>query len=117
MQGQTLLLEGQLADTNGVHELVHGCLVELPDVIGMQAISAPLVVVHQGNVTGLVIIAESHIAVEVRQPGALFLTVSSCKPFDLARCLGYVVQTFRPNPCRYHVIPWGPDAARGLPGG
>lgn len=88
----------KLYDQNRVRRF----LQELPEAIGMTAISDPFVMnyKHPGNnmdsgVTGFIIIAESHISIHTYPyRGCLFMDVFSCKPFDVKKVLMLVEKIF-----------------------
>lgn len=57
-------------------------LEAMPKQIGMTAICPALVVQKNGGIQGIIIIAESHICLDVRDR-QMWLDVFSCKPFDV----------------------------------
>lgn len=85
-------------------------LNDLPDIIGMTKITQPYVfrysapVPEDEGITGVVIIAESHISLHT-YPGKRFVFVDlfSCKPFDVDMARDYVTQFFQSKSALYHV--------------
>jgi S-adenosylmethionine decarboxylase len=85
-------------------------LNDLPDIIGMTKITQPYVfrysapVPEDEGITGVVIIAESHISLHT-YPGKRFVFVDlfSCKPFDVDMARDYITQFFQSKSALYHV--------------
>jgi S-adenosylmethionine decarboxylase len=82
--------------------LVYETLDECPDHIGMTKIMPPYVFRYSGKVpedwgvSGVVLIAESHISVHTF-PEKAFMSVDifSCKCFDVERAIRYMVERFQ----------------------
>jgi len=76
-------------------------LYTLPEIIGMTKITQPYVFRYpgkfpeDGGITGMVIIAESHISVHTYPlKGYAFVDVFSCKNFDVEKTKNYVINFF-----------------------
>lgn len=86
-------------------KLVFQFLTDLPKQIGMNKLTQPYVLSYDGGdkpddygVTGVVIIAESHISIHTYpHDGAFFLDVFSCKPFDVEKAKQIIRETFGVN--------------------
>jgi|SRR3989344_3913186 len=82
--------------------VVFDFLLKLPAVIGMQRLTMPYVLSYDGankpddyGVTGIVIIATSHISIHTYpHDGTFFLDVFSCKQFDQEKALSFIRKTF-----------------------
>jgi S-adenosylmethionine decarboxylase len=82
-------------------QLIFAILYHLPELIGMQRITQPYVFPYEGSVpedagiTGMTIIAESHISVHtfVSKKFA-FVDIFSCKAFDLETASSYFIERF-----------------------
>lgn len=82
-------------------DLCFKVLNELPDRIGMTKITQPHVFRYSGlvpedeGITGVVIIAESHISLHTfPRKNYAFLDVFSCKPFDIDLGRDYLIEAF-----------------------
>jgi len=80
---------------------VYAFLERLPDTIGMTRITTPLVFTYRGvrpedwGVTGVVIIAESHISVHTfPEHRYVNIDIFSCKEFDTRKALELVCSAF-----------------------
>lgn len=101
--GPHLMIDGYHANAAKLadFELVRRVLEELPLEMEMTKVLPPIVQRyteqpgHAEGVTGVVLIAESHIAIHTF-PGQRFISVDifSCKEFDLGKALGSVVRRF-----------------------
>lgn len=101
--GPHLMIDGYHANAEKLadFELVRRVLEELPQEMQMTKVLPPIVqryAEHPGHsegVTGVVLIAESHIAIHTF-PSQRFISVDifSCKEFDLGLALGSVVERF-----------------------
>lgn len=94
---------------------VFNFLNDLPELIGMTKITQPYVFPYSGlvpedkGVTGIVIIAESHLTFHsFTEKDYFFFDLFSCKPFDVEKALQHVVETFEVKNVVRH------DAVRGL---
>ena len=110
--GPHLMLD--LADCDpGILNDLDACftiLNELPEEIGMTKITQPYVFRYKGlipedeGITGVTVIAESHISLHTYpQKGFVFVDLFSCKPFDVERARGYIVQFFRSKSPAIHL--------------
>jgi S-adenosylmethionine decarboxylase len=88
---QHLVVDGFVGDPAGISaiEPIFDLLYSLPDQIGMTKITQPYVFRYHGvvpedwGITGMVIIAESHISIHTFPEHRRFhMDVFSCKPFD-----------------------------------
>ena len=88
MNGVRFLLEGTFEDRLTLESLT-AYLTGLPKTLGMTRLSEPMVVEQGDYIAGLVVIAESHIAVHELKVGldmwAGTIDVSTCKPETLDR--------------------------------
>jgi S-adenosylmethionine decarboxylase len=101
--GPHLMLDCRECDVAKINdlELVHRFLDELPELIGMTKIIPPYAFRYSGlvpedkGITGMVIIAESHLTFHsFVEKGYFFFDIFSCKPFDIELVVRYVVETF-----------------------
>lgn len=116
--GPHLMIDGyqanaaRLADT----ELIKRVLAVMPEALVMTKVLPPLVFHYNGTtaedsgVTGVVIIAESHIAIHAF-PQRRFVSVDifSCKEFDLQKAVDYLVKTFEIGRYETHLINRGKE--------
>ena len=71
-------------------------LIHYPAQIGMTVIAGPTVRYDDAMLTGIVVIAESHISVHVnRESRMAHVDVFSCRPFDVERVVQDVADTFK----------------------
>jgi S-adenosylmethionine decarboxylase len=101
--GPHLMIDGFHADSVKLDDLefIQSVLDGLPNEMGMTKIMAPHATRYGGSspedagVTGIVMIAESHIAIHTF-PHKRFISVDvfSCKDFDAARAIARLVQAF-----------------------
>lgn len=101
--GPHLMLDCRDCDYDKISDLatVHRFLDELPDLIGMTKITAPYVFPYSGlvpedkGITGVVIIAESHLTFHsFTEKDYFFFDIFSCKPFDTDLVERHVIETF-----------------------
>jgi len=93
-----LIVDGRMAtgDDAPLTTELEEWLERYPATIGMTVIAGPVVRADTHMVTGLVVIAESHISVHVeRMTGVAHVDVFSCKPFDHQVVQATVVRKFR----------------------
>jgi len=99
-----LTVDGYTAEVDNLKEpeFIRRFLRDFPASIGMTRISEPLVLTWDApkredwGVTGVVIIAESHISVHTfPERNLLYLDVFSCKPFDSEMALRRLTEYFR----------------------
>jgi S-adenosylmethionine decarboxylase len=112
-----------LADASLVQEM----LEVYPDMLGMNKICPPVVVRYQGpvpedwGISGVVIIAESHIAIHTF-PKKRFLSIDifSCKAFDMSKALKKLAEVFEIGRYETYMIqrgkefPKDPELARQI---
>lgn len=96
---QHLVLDAFVEDASRISDIqaVFDLLNQLPDEIGMTKIIQPYVFRYHGvvpedwGITGMVIIAESHISIHTFPGHKRFhMDVFSCKPFDYAAALSVI---------------------------
>ena len=90
----TLDLKGCPKDILSNYQLHFDYLKNIPELIQMTPITQPYVFPYEGlvpedkGITGIVIIAESHISVHsFEDKGYCFIDIFSCKPFDYERAI------------------------------
>lgn len=84
-------------------QLVFQFLSKMPEILGMHKLTQPYTLSYDGGgiaedygVTGVVIIAESHISIHTYpHDKTFFLDVFSCRPFDVEKTLAFVRETFK----------------------
>ncbi len=107
----TVDLFGCNVEVLGSIEKITTVLTTLPDDINMTPISGPLVKYHQAEnemdsgVTGVIIIAESHISIHT-YPKRKFASVDifSCKEFNVNRAVEFLKQVFSPERVERNVL-------------
>jgi S-adenosylmethionine decarboxylase len=108
-----LIVDGFGCDPERLSDLkvVEQFLTDTPDAIGMKRISPVYACSYQGDeaeqcgVSGLVLIAESHLAVHTwPERGVLWADIFSCKPFDTGPVVGALVQAFRITQLRIQIV-------------
>ena len=123
MFGPHLLMEAsgcsyeKLTDIN----LLTNLLDRLPDQMKMTKIMAPYVFEYKGEVpedwgvSGIVIIAESHLAIHTF-PDKGFLTVDifSCKEFDVREAVNEIVKAYEPQSWDEQLIQRGREFPRSI---
>ncbi len=102
--GPHLTIDGYNCDKKKLvdFELIHKFLTDLPAQIGMTKLIPPYVIKYnwgkipnEWGITGIVIIAESHISVHTYpEQGIIFLDVFSCKEFDVNKTIQIIGNTF-----------------------
>lgn len=102
--GPHLTFDGYDADPARLNDMqvVFDFLLKLPAIIGMQRLTQPYVMSYDGadrsndyGVTGIVIIATSHISIHTYPyDKTFFLDIFSCKQFDQEKALAFIRQTF-----------------------
>jgi len=103
--GPHLTFDGYNADPKRLNDMqvVFEFLLNLPAIIGMRRLTQPYVISYDGadkpddyGVTGIVIIATSHISIHTYpHDKTFFLDIFSCKQFDTAKALDFVRKTFK----------------------
>lgn len=106
---------GTLSDLN----LMFKILDELPELIGMTKITTPYVFPYSGlvpedkGITGIVIIAESHLTLHsFQEKDYLFFDIFSCKPFDTDKVISYLQEKFEPQNMTINITERGKDFPR-----
>ena len=91
-------------------EACFGLLNELPMKIGMTKITQPHVFRYEGavsedsGITGVVIIAESHISLHTYpKKNFAFIDLFSCKPFDVEHAKNYIIEFFQSESPQLHL--------------
>jgi S-adenosylmethionine decarboxylase len=101
--GPHLMLDCRQCDKDKISDLalVQKFLDELPEQIGMTKIIPPYVFPYSGlvpedkGITGMVIIAESHLSFHsFTEKDYFFFDIFSCKPFDVDYVQRLVLETF-----------------------
>lgn len=102
--GPHLTFDGYEADPARLNDMkvVFDFLLKLPAIIGMQRLTQPYVISYDGadkpndyGVTGIVIIATSHISIHTYPyDKTFFLDIFSCKQFDQEKALAFIRETF-----------------------
>lgn len=107
--------KNKLSDYSFVFKLLN----ELPNIIGMTKITQPYVFPYDGlvpedkGITGVVIIAESHISIHTfQEKDYVFIDVFSCKGFDVMAAKEYFVNAFEAKEAVVHVVERGLDFPR-----
>jgi len=102
-------------------ELIRQVLDQLPEEIEMTKVLPPVVQRYPAllgqveGISGVVIIAESHIAIHTF-PSERFISVDifSCKEFDLAKALEHVVKHFEIGRCETYLINRGKEYPKDI---
>ena len=115
----TLDLKGCPKEVLSDYNLHIDYLKSLPGLIHMTPITQPYVFPYSGlvpedkGITGIVIIAESHISVHsFEDKGYCFIDIFSCKDFDVERAIQITKDLFKPTDCEIHVVARGKDFPR-----
>lgn len=105
----------RLGDLNLIFDLLNS----IPDKIGMHKITQPYVFPYAGlvpedrGITGMVIIAESHLAIHTFQDKAYcFCDIFSCKPFDYEEAKNLLIEAFGSKKPSVQVMFRGEDFPR-----
>jgi len=84
-------------------------LYELPDLIGMTRITDPTVFEYEGvipedkGITGMVIIAESHISLHTfTEKNFVFMDIFSCMPFAIEDAKKFAIDCFKSKQPKFH---------------
>lgn len=115
----TLDLKGCPKDILSNYQLHFDYLKNIPHLIQMTPITQPYVFPYEGlvpedrGITGIVIIAESHISVHsFEEKGYCFIDIFSCKPFDYDESIRLTKEIFQPKDCEVNVVSRGKDFPR-----
>ena len=97
-------------------------LDHLPTQIGMTKITTPYVFPYDGlvpedkGITGMVIIAESHISIHTFPlKSYVFIDVFSCKPFNTQQVVDYCIDVFKSKKPDIHLVHRGRDFTSSSP--
>jgi S-adenosylmethionine decarboxylase len=115
----TLDLKGCPKEILSDYNLHFDYLKTLPELIHMTPITQPYVFPYSGlvpedkGITGIVIIAESHISVHsFEDKGYCFIDIFSCKDFDVERAIEITKNLFKPEDCEINIVARGKDFPR-----
>jgi S-adenosylmethionine decarboxylase len=115
----TLDLKGCPKEVLSDYNLHFNYLKSLPELIRMTPITQPYVFPYSGlvpedkGITGIVIIAESHISVHsFEDKGYCFIDIFSCKDFDVKKAIQITKNLFKPKDFEIHVVARGKDFPR-----
>ncbi|MGE5708417.1 MAG: adenosylmethionine decarboxylase [Bacteroidota bacterium] len=123
MFGPHLMLDGYGCDREQLEDLtlVSSILDEYPAAIGMTKIMPPYVFRYSGEVpedwgvSGIVLIAESHIAIHTfPEKGYFSLDIFSCSDFDPEHAVQYIVEKFKATHYEKNVLQRGREFPRSL---
>ena len=115
----TLDLKGCPKEVLENYELHFNYLKTLPEMIDMTPITQPYVfffsflVPEDKGITGIVIIAESHLSIHsFQEKEYTFIDIFSCKDFDVKKAVEYTVNIFKPESFEMNVVERGIDFPR-----
>lgn len=115
----TLDLKGSPKEVLENYELHFNYLKTLPEMIDMTPITQPYVFPYSGlvpedkGITGIVIIAESHLSIHsFQEKEYTFIDIFSCKDFDVKKAVEYTVNIFKPESFEMNVVERGIDFPR-----
>jgi S-adenosylmethionine decarboxylase len=115
----TLDLKGCPKETLSNYNLHFDYLKNLPELIHMTPITQPYVFPYSGlvpedkGITGIVIIAESHISVHsFEEKGYCFIDIFSCKDMDVERAIEITLDIFKPESYEVNIVKRGKDFPR-----
>jgi S-adenosylmethionine decarboxylase len=110
----TIDLKGCPKETLSNYKLHFNYLKNLPELISMTPITQPYVFPYSGlvpedkGITGIVIIAESHISVHsFEEKGYCFIDIFSCKDMDVERAIQITLDTFKPTDSEINIVKRG----------
>jgi len=121
--GTHLMLDCRQCDIEKISSLdtVYQLLDELPAIIEMKKITRPYVFPYEGlvpedkGITGVVVIAESHITFHsFVEKDYFFFDMFSCRPFDVDAAINHIIKIFDVKDFDQHVISRGIDFPRAL---
>ncbi len=115
----TIDLKGCPKETLSDYNLHFDYLKSLPEMINMTPITQPYVFPYSGlvpedkGITGIVIIAESHISVHsFEDKGYCFIDIFSCKDMDTERAIQITLDMFKPESYEINMVKRGKDFPR-----
>lgn len=118
--GPHLMLDCRKCNLDKISDVgyVFHVLNTLPDRIGMTKITQPYVFPYEGlvpedkGVTGIVVIAESHLSFHsFTEKDYFFFDLFSCKPFDVEAAKQYLIEAFEVQEVYMHYV----ERGRGFP--
>ncbi len=115
----TLDLKGCPKEILENYELHFNYLKVLPQMIDMTPITQPYVFPYSGlvpedkGITGIVIIAESHLSIHsFQEKNNTFIDIFSCKDFDVEKAVKYTLELFKPESYTKNIVERGLDFPR-----
>ncbi len=123
MFGPHLMVDGYGCPREKLQDLslVYKFLEECPDRIGMTKIMPPYVFRYEGvnpkdwGVSGVVLIAESHISIHTFvEKGYFSMDIFSCKDFDVEAAKAYVLNIFSATSCEINVLERGKEFPKDI---
>jgi S-adenosylmethionine decarboxylase len=115
----TIDLKGCPKETLSNYNLHFDYLKSLPELINMTPITQPYVFPYSGlvpedkGITGIVIIAESHISVHsFEEKGYSFIDIFSCKDMDVEKAIQITLDMFKPSDYEINIVKRGKDFPR-----
>ena len=116
----TIDLKGCPKEILANYDLHFNYLKTLPNIIDMTPITQPYVFPYEGlvpgdrGITGVVIIAESHLSVHsFEEKGYSFIDIFSCKDFDVQKAIDLTLELFKPASHEVTIVKRGLDFPRG----
>ncbi len=92
---------------------IYKFLDECPKKIHMTKITEPYIVKIPAGFAGMVLIAESHISVHTNpKKKKIYVDIFSCKDFDKAKALKYIISYFKPKQFQSDFIKRGKNFPR-----
>lgn len=119
--GPHLMLDCKSCNPDKIGDVgyVFDVLNTLPERIGMTKITQPYVFPYSGlvpedrGVTGIVVIAESHLSFHsFTEKDYFFFDLFSCKPFDVEEAKQYIIEAFEAKAVEVHYAERGRDFPR-----
>lgn len=120
--GPHLLFElGECLELNKLRdeEFIKGFLLKLVDICKMTLIMGPHThkfkgdLMEQDGISGIVVIAESHIAIHTAPEfGTASIDIFSCKEFEYWEGIAYILSELKPLTYRHRIIDRGADFPR-----
>ena len=119
--GPHLMLDCRQCNPEKISDVAYifNVLNTLPERIGMTKITQPYVFPYAGlvpedkGVTGIVVIAESHLSFHsFTEKDYFFFDLFSCKPFDVEAARQYILEAFEAKEVETHYVERGRDFPR-----
>ena len=117
MFGPHLILDGSGAKRERLESIhfLHDLLDAFPEKIQMTKIMPPYVFRMEEGLSGIVLIAESHISIHTfPKEGRFNLDIFSCKEFDIDRALEYACSELEPEHYEQILLSRGREFPRSL---